>query len=190
MTSSATSAKATTSARRMTGGSSLLLSGSGVPTGSLGSARSLGRTRNCLSPRNARMWLESRSRALRTGLRPPQPAHHAKVPSRKREAPLLDSARLVSSRMEPRSLGRVCCAEHQRDAHHRMGQIMAQKFAGNRRQSLARDQRADLRRGFVAGARNSLQRGERAGSRLRLRAAKLVSVRQYDARADRARADG
>ena len=35
MTSSATSAKATTSARRITGGSSALLSGSGVPDGAL-----------------------------------------------------------------------------------------------------------------------------------------------------------
>jgi lipoprotein-anchoring transpeptidase ErfK/SrfK len=35
---------------------------------------------------------------------------------------------------ELRGPGRVCCEKHQRDAH-RTGQIMTQKFAGNRRQS-------------------------------------------------------
>ena len=42
MISRATSAKATTSVRRMTGGSSPLLSGSGVPSASFASWRSLG----------------------------------------------------------------------------------------------------------------------------------------------------
>ena len=45
----ATSAKATTSARLITGGCSALLSGTGLPAASAGSARSLGRTRKRLS---------------------------------------------------------------------------------------------------------------------------------------------
>jgi len=43
MTSSATSANATTSVRRITGGNSLLLSGTGVPSCPLGSCRSPGK---------------------------------------------------------------------------------------------------------------------------------------------------
>src|ERR1700675_2783673 len=51
MISSATKAKATSSARRMTGGNSALLSGTGVPCGVLESRRSLGRTRTMVLPR-------------------------------------------------------------------------------------------------------------------------------------------
>src|SRR3981081_2200553 len=39
--------------------------------------------------------------------------------------------------MEPHSPARVCCAEHQRDAH-RTGQLMTQAFKENRRQSTRR----------------------------------------------------
>jgi lipoprotein-anchoring transpeptidase ErfK/SrfK len=38
--------------------------------------------------------------------------------------------------MELRRLGRVCCEKHQRNAHRRTGQHMAQNFAGNRSQPL------------------------------------------------------
>jgi lipoprotein-anchoring transpeptidase ErfK/SrfK len=58
-----------------------------------------------------------------------------KVPSRKRERSLLDGIRSISPTTELVSLGDVCCAEHQRDAHHRAGRHMAQNLTGNRSQS-------------------------------------------------------
>src|SRR5260370_26998460 len=137
MTRSATSAKATTSARRTTGGCSLLLSGKGVPPApldprSLG-PRSLGRTRNWLSPRATAIWLESRSTLPDSSSL--QPAPVMKVPSRRRERSLLDGIRSICPGAELVSLGDVCCAEHQRDAHHRTGRHMAQNLTGNRRPS-------------------------------------------------------
>src|SRR6266702_3873129 len=146
MTRSATSAKATTSARRMTGGCSLLLSGNGVPPASLDprslGPRSLGRTRNGLSlPLSSRDgesgWSRNGTLPGSSSLQPAlQPAPVMKVPSRKRERSLLDGIRSICPAAELVSLGDVCCAEHQRDAHHRTGRRhMARNLTGNRRQS-------------------------------------------------------
>src|SRR6267154_1150660 len=127
MTRRATSAKATTSARRMTGGCSLLLSGNGVPPASLGprslGPRSLGRTRNCSLPLFSRDgetgWSRKGTLPDSSSLQPAlQPAPVMKVPSRKRERSLLDGIRSICPAAELVSLGDVCCAEHQRDAHH------------------------------------------------------------------------
>jgi lipoprotein-anchoring transpeptidase ErfK/SrfK len=48
---------------------------------------------------------------------------------------LLDSIVHFSNRAEPRSPGRVCCAEHH-SMRITLGQVMTQTFAGNRRPSL------------------------------------------------------
>jgi hypothetical protein len=82
MIRSATSANATTSARRMTGGSSALLSGSGVPAGSSASGRSLGRIRNWLSPRGGeRGWTREGAQpdSACSNLRLPQKFHRGNV---------------------------------------------------------------------------------------------------------------
>src|SRR5216683_419174 len=84
MSRSVASAKATSSARRMTGGSSLLLSGSGVPTGSLGGGRSLGRPRTIGSPHaRARLTgvakLRLANRTPRTNLRDARKFHRENV---------------------------------------------------------------------------------------------------------------
>src|ERR1700722_9867093 len=134
MTSRATSANATTSARRITGGSSFLLSGNGVLTASLAGARSLGRVRNRLSPGSRLNWMLSLRRRVANRLRlpnpPPPPKFHRGIVS----GGLLDSIGHLSIRTEPGSPGRVCCEKHHL-MRIAMGQIMTKTFAGNRRPS-------------------------------------------------------
>src|SRR3954464_11646337 len=85
ITSSETRATATTSARRITGGRSFLLSGSGVPTGLL--AGFWGSPRTTTSPPRHCGWRRDEA-VLRTGAPALiNPLSVAKVPSRKRERP-------------------------------------------------------------------------------------------------------
>src|SRR3984893_903367 len=170
--SSEISAKATTSARRISGGCSVLLSGNGVP------AAWTGRTGNCFTPRSGPL-----------NRRGPQ-----KVPSRKRE---LGDGLTGSLRFESRwnrgapaafvvqSITRCASngAGHGTDIRSRSLAILA-------RVRFKRVSCAALCRGAVIGANHLLQHGERAGARLRFYPAKLFPVSQYQAGTVAAGADG
>src|ERR1700720_2232304 len=115
ITKSAISEKATISVRRMVGGRSVLLSGGGVPPASLASARSLGRTRNRLSPRQWRMDDGPRHRSGRLG---DKPEKAPRVPRQDVNFAALDKSwGAFAGTLEPGCRDRVCCVKHQRDAH-------------------------------------------------------------------------
>src|ERR1700692_3341102 len=136
MTSNATSAKATTSARRITGGNSVRLSGSGVPVASSGSARPLGRTRNWLFPLLAAdMAGETRHRLMRRAQAGITRRLRKRFRRRIVSAGPLDITSVSSSRREPCGPRRVGWAEASRDALSALGQIMTQAFARTRRPS-------------------------------------------------------
>src|SRR6476660_7054563 len=188
MISSATRANATTSARLLTGGSSALLSGSGVPTDSAGGARSVGRTRNSFSPRYGD-GLASATRS-RTGSTDYKPHLLWKVPSRKREGKISLTEGAGSERawnlVAPVALA---CETHQRDAHP----IGADHDTDTRRQSqalLARDRRAGSRRSSDALADPVHGHGARPGAQLRIRDAKRISLGKHDVSAKPAGAEG
>src|SRR3979490_3328702 len=89
-----------------------------------------------LSPRDGETgWSRKGTLPDSSSLQPAlQPAPVMKVPSRKRERSLLNGIRSICPAAELVSLGDVCCAEHQRDAHHRRGGTWhrtSQAIAGN-----------------------------------------------------------
>src|SRR5258708_6707026 len=160
MIRSATSANATTSARRITGGASALLSGTGVPsdavrgwrspgwafwrslgngledTASAGTASAgtglLGATLTIvLPPREAAMTRQKRRRP-----RPELKAHNVGLSRRFHRGsvsmPRLDSPRLRASRTEPRSADPVDWPEHHPMRIQR-GSVMTQYFVASRR---------------------------------------------------------
>ena len=170
MIRSATSAKATTSVRRITGGSSLLLSGSGVPyrrwqagvrmgegfaDADLALPRLGGRR---LARNDAHNGFPARSgddrrRASRAGLAS-QPGAEAKVPSRKREGSRLVDSGAAAGRAEPAGPAAFVGAEHQRCAS-----IGADHDTDIRSQAfVARDRRAGPRRRCLAVAGAGLER--------------------------------
>jgi len=111
-----TSAKATTSTRLITGGSSALASGNGVAAACLEGARSLARTRNWLSPAGCYGWRTATSRNG-PGSGGHNPHDREKVPS-------------FNGTAGPRP--RLFCIGVMRIAS---GQIMTRTFAGHRWQS-------------------------------------------------------
>ena len=154
MISRATSAKATTSVRRMTGGNSPLLSGSGVPSCALGSWRSPGKgfvggdlaarglarlgsrrlggrrlggndAHNGFPPPEAAMTRQQRRR---------EPNWHHNVAGRRGfhrgsvSAAALDRMRRSVGRTEPPARGRVCWCRASNDAHLQRGSPMTQSF--------------------------------------------------------------
>ncbi len=197
MTSRATSAKATTSVRRMTGGNSPLLSGSGVPSASFGSWRSPGEgffggdlsagglarrglgwhrlggndAHNGFPPPEAAMTRQKRRRQ-RTELWHPNVVEGHKFHRGSVSVLVLDRMRRSVGRTELPAPGGVCWCRASNDAHIQRGSPMTQSI--DRRPSSRAARTLVLRQRRLAGAGRIFQRRERADARLRFHSAERV----------------
>ena len=198
MISSATSAKATTSVRRMTGGSSALLSGTGVPSLPLGGWRSpgkgfvggdleaegltveglaveglagtglVGMSLTMVSPARGGNDRQ-KPLAIRTWLKRGGDKFHRGSVS----VVALDRMRRSAGRTELPAPGGVCCSRASHDAHIQRGSTMTQSID---RLPLSRVRRLSSRQRRFAGAGSIFQRCERADARLRIHPADRLSA--------------